>query len=86
MAPANATHVVCYAPAITSNGSVWLGQNPLAFSVPIFTVQVVLVVLTTRIMVFLLLKPLHQPRVLAEIIVKALYLRDRNPNYTANGT
>ncbi|CAL0330037.1 unnamed protein product [Lupinus luteus] len=65
----NATvdQVVCYAPnMITSNG-IWQGESPLNYALPLFILQVTLVVVATRIFVFLL-KPIRQPRVIAEIL------------------
>ncbi|KAL2347227.1 hypothetical protein Fmac_001227 [Flemingia macrophylla] len=51
---------------ITTNG-VWQGDNPLDYSLPLFILQLALVVLATRIFVFIL-KPFRQPRVIAEIL------------------
>lgn len=50
----------------TSNGS-WQGDNPLDFALPLIILQICLVVFFTRTLAFLL-KPLRQPRVIAEII------------------
>ncbi|XP_068663124.1 cation/H(+) antiporter 19-like [Aristolochia californica] len=62
-----ATTNVCPAPMkATSNGS-WQGDNPLDYALPLAIVQICLVVLFTRTLAFLL-KPLRQPRVIAEII------------------
>ncbi|OIW00475.1 hypothetical protein TanjilG_05825 [Lupinus angustifolius] len=59
--------VVCYAPnMITSNG-IWQGDSPLDYALPLFILQVTLVVVATRIFV-ILLKPIRQPRVIAEIL------------------
>lgn len=52
---------------ITTNG-LWKGDNPLDYSLPLFTLQLTLVVCATRFFVFIL-KPFHQPRVIAEILV-----------------
>lgn len=60
--------VVCYSPTLITTNGIWKGSNPLEYSLPLFIIQVILVVVTTRVLV-LLLKPLHQPRVVAEIIV-----------------
>lgn len=60
--------VVCYSPTLITTNGIWKGSNPLEYSLPLFIIQVILVVITTRVLV-LLLKPLHQPRVVAEIIV-----------------
>ncbi|KAJ8617472.1 hypothetical protein MRB53_013658 [Persea americana] len=61
------TQIVCYAPTLITTNGIWRGDNPLAFSLPLFILQLTLVVLTTRTLVFVL-KPLRQPRVIAEII------------------
>lgn len=50
----------------TSNGA-WQGDNPMDFAFPLLTVQICIVLLVTRTLAFLL-KPLRQPRVIAEII------------------
>ncbi|GMJ03084.1 cation/H+ exchanger 20 [Hibiscus trionum] len=51
----------------TSSDGVWQGENPLNYSFPLLIVQTTLVLLTSRGLAFLL-KPLHQPKVVAEII------------------
>lgn len=50
----------------TSNGSLQ-GDNPLDYALPLAILQICLVVVFTRLLA-LLLKPLRQPRVIAEII------------------
>ncbi|KAK9698508.1 hypothetical protein RND81_08G109700 [Saponaria officinalis] len=50
----------------TSNG-VFQNENPLDFALPLVIVQIVLVIVLTRTLAFLL-KPLRQPRVIAEVI------------------
>ncbi|MCO5604318.1 hypothetical protein L7F22_058483 [Adiantum nelumboides] len=52
--------------AAASNG-VWQGDNPIEFSVPLLIVQLCLVLVITRTLA-IFLKPLRQPRVIAEII------------------
>ncbi|XP_061368818.1 cation/H(+) antiporter 15-like [Gastrolobium bilobum] len=59
--------VICYTPTLATTNGVWQGDNPLNFSLPLFVLQLTLVVLSTRFFLFLL-KPFHQPRVIAEII------------------
>ncbi|KAK1279106.1 Cation/H(+) antiporter 19 [Acorus gramineus] len=57
----------CPAPMkATSNGS-FQGDNPLDYALPLIILQICLVVVLTRALAFLL-KPLRQPRVIAEII------------------
>ncbi|KAF8404351.1 hypothetical protein HHK36_009234 [Tetracentron sinense] len=59
--------VVCYAPTMITTNGVWQGDNPLDYSLPLFILQLTLIVVITRLLVFLL-KPLHQPRVISEIM------------------
>ncbi|MCL7050093.1 hypothetical protein MKW94_013949 [Papaver nudicaule] len=60
------TQVVCYAPnKITFNG-IWQGGDPFDYSLPLFILQLAMIVFSTRVFVFLL-KPFRQPRVIAEI-------------------
>lgn len=54
----------------TSNGA-FQGDDPLHFALPLAILQIVLVLIVTRGLAFLL-KPLRQPRVIAEIIVSFL--------------
>ncbi|KAM7262167.1 hypothetical protein ACFE04_021244 [Oxalis oulophora] len=60
--------IVCYAPTMITTNGVWQGDNPLDYSLPLFILQLTLVVIVTRLLVFLL-KPFRQPRVIAEILV-----------------
>ncbi|XP_021891006.1 cation/H(+) antiporter 18 [Carica papaya] len=50
----------------TSNG-VFQGDNPLDFALPLLILQICLVLLLTRVLA-ILLRPLKQPRVIAEIV------------------
>ncbi|GAB2232091.1 hypothetical protein Droror1_Dr00011113 [Drosera rotundifolia] len=63
---ANST-IVCYAPTMITTNGIWQGDNPLDYSLPLFVLQLTLVVVTTRLLV-VVLKPLRQPRVIAEIL------------------
>ncbi|KAI4324194.1 hypothetical protein L6164_023751 [Bauhinia variegata] len=64
---ATVSHMICYNPTkITTNG-IWQGENPLEYSLPLFLLQLILVVAATRLFVFIL-RPFHQPRVVAEIL------------------
>ncbi|CAI9272206.1 unnamed protein product [Lactuca saligna] len=69
MPPHNVTQdtIVCYAPLMITSHGIWQGDNPLDYSLPLFVLQLSLVVVTTRILVFLL-KPFRQPRVISEIL------------------
>lgn len=60
--------IVCYAPNMITTNGVWQGDNPLDYSLPLFILQLTLVVVTTRALVFVL-KPFRQPRVISEIVV-----------------
>lgn len=69
------THIngsVCPPPAKPTSNGVFQGDNPLDFALPLAILQICLVVVVTRGLAFLL-KPLKQPRVIAEIIVSTLH-------------
>ncbi|KAK1311743.1 Cation/H(+) antiporter 20 [Acorus calamus] len=51
----------------TASNGVWQGDDPLDFAFPLLIVQATLVLLLSRSLAFLL-RPLHQPKVIAEII------------------
>ncbi|KZV45323.1 Cation/hydrogen exchanger 15 [Dorcoceras hygrometricum] len=59
--------IVCYAPTMITTNGIWQGDNPLDYSLPLFILQLTLVVVVTRILVFIL-KPFRQPRVISEIL------------------
>ncbi|XP_030923221.1 cation/H(+) antiporter 15-like [Quercus lobata] len=67
--PYNETNstIVCYAPTMITTNGIWQGDNPLDYSLPLFILQLTMVVVTTRVLVFLL-KPLRQPRVISEVL------------------
>ncbi|RDX76324.1 Cation/H(+) antiporter 15, partial [Mucuna pruriens] len=69
MAPLNISDrsIICYTPTMTTTNGLWQGDNPLDYSLPLFILQLTLVVCATRFIVFIL-KPFHQPRVIAEIL------------------
>lgn len=66
-------NIVCYTPTMITTNGVWQGENPLDFALPLFILQLTLVVVFTRIIVFIL-KPFRQPRVIAEILVSFISL------------
>lgn len=53
----------------TSNG-VFQGNDPLDFALPLAILQICMVVVLSRLLAFLL-RPLRQPRVIAEIVVSS---------------
>ncbi|XP_009595814.1 cation/H(+) antiporter 15-like isoform X1 [Nicotiana tomentosiformis] len=59
--------IVCYAPTMITTNGIWQGDNPLDYSLPLFILQLTLVVVITRLLVYVL-KPIRQPRVIAEIL------------------
>lgn len=63
---------VCAPMKATSEGA-WQGDSPLRFSLPLIILQVCLVLALTRGLAFAL-RPLRQPRVIAEIIVSFSYM------------
>jgi len=70
---ANINGSVCPPPAKATSNGAFQGDNPLDFALPLAILQICLVVVVTRGLAFLL-KPLKQPRVIAEIIVSAYVL------------
>ena len=65
-----ATNMSCRAPAKATSNGVFQGDNPIDFALPLLMVQICLVLVVTRTLAFLL-KPLRQPRVIAEIAVSS---------------
>lgn len=64
----NATAASCPKPMKPTSNGIFQGDNPLDYALPLAIIQIILVIVLTRILA-LLLKPLRQPRVIAEIIV-----------------
>ncbi|KAE8675717.1 Cation/H(+) antiporter 19 [Hibiscus syriacus] len=67
MATNSTTSGHCPSPMKATSNGVFQGDNPLDFALPLAILQICMVVLLTRILAFLL-KPLRQPRVIAEIV------------------
>ncbi|KAF9588922.1 hypothetical protein IFM89_017601 [Coptis chinensis] len=63
----NVTGQPCPLPMKATSNGVFQGDNPLNFSLPLIILQICLVVFVSRTLAFLL-KPMRQPRVIAEII------------------
>ncbi|KAI3985508.1 hypothetical protein MKX01_033822 [Papaver californicum] len=63
----NVTQHVCPPPMKATSNGAFQGDNPLDFALPLIILQICLVLVLTRVLGFLL-KPLKQPRVIAEII------------------
>ncbi|KAK7318439.1 hypothetical protein RJT34_03140 [Clitoria ternatea] len=59
--------IVCYSATMVTCDGIWAKGNPLHYSLPLFLIQLMLVIVATRVFVFIL-KPIHQPRVLAEML------------------
>ncbi|XP_051129688.1 cation/H(+) antiporter 15-like [Andrographis paniculata] len=59
--------IVCYAPTMITTNGIWQGDNPLDYALPLFVLQLTLIILTTRFLVFVM-KPFRQPRVIPEIL------------------
>ncbi|KAJ0811326.1 putative cation/H+ exchanger, sodium/solute symporter superfamily [Helianthus annuus] len=61
------SNMTCPPPMKATSEGVFQGNNPLDYALPLVIVQICLVLLLTRALAYLL-KPLRQPRVIAEII------------------
>ncbi|CAA6661761.1 unnamed protein product [Spirodela intermedia] len=55
----------------TSSNGLWQGDDPLHFAFPLLILQTIIIVLLSRFLYFLI-KPLRQPKVIAEIISSTL--------------
>ncbi|ERN03210.1 hypothetical protein AMTRI_Chr02g263090 [Amborella trichopoda] len=60
-------NATCPSPMKAVSNGAWQGDNPLDFALPLLMLQICLVLIVTRLLAFLL-RPLRQPRVIAEII------------------
>lgn len=63
---------ICPPPMKATSNGVFQGDNPLDFALPLAILQICLVLVVTRFLAFLL-RPLRQPRVIAEIVVSASF-------------
>ncbi|GAV63526.1 Na_H_Exchanger domain-containing protein [Cephalotus follicularis] len=57
----------CPPPMTATSNGVFQGDNPLDYSLPLVILQICIVVVLTRVLAFIL-RPLRQPRVIAEIV------------------
>ncbi|KAK9110400.1 hypothetical protein Sjap_018460 [Stephania japonica] len=58
---------VCYSPEMITSSGIWQGNNPLDYTFPTFILNLTLALFVNRFLIFVL-KPLRQPRVIADII------------------
>jgi hypothetical protein len=66
-----AAAAMCPGPMKATSQGAFQGENPLDYALPLAILQICLVVVVTRGLAYLL-RPLRQPRVIAEIIVSTL--------------
>ncbi|KOM30576.1 hypothetical protein LR48_Vigan01g013000 [Vigna angularis] len=59
--------IICYAATMVSSEGLWHKENPLNYSLPLFLLQLLLVLVVTRLFVYIL-KPIRQPRVISELM------------------
>jgi hypothetical protein len=62
----------CPAPMKATSNGVFQGDNPIDFALPLAILQIVIVIVLTRVLAYLL-RPLRQPRVIAEVIVSFFF-------------
>lgn len=63
-----AAGMVCYSPKMILTKGVWEHENPLDYSVPLFIVQLLVVICLSRV-IHLIFKPFRQPKALSQILV-----------------
>ncbi|KAJ7571719.1 hypothetical protein O6H91_01G174700 [Diphasiastrum complanatum] len=66
-APPVALNATCIHPMKATSNGAWQGDNPINFALPLLVIQIAIVIVLTRSLAFFL-RPLRQPRVIAEII------------------
>ncbi|KAB1221355.1 Cation/H(+) antiporter 15 [Morella rubra] len=59
--------VICYNLTISVSNGIWQTESPVLNSLPLFVSQLTIILFVTRLLI-LVLKPLHQPRLVAEIL------------------
>ncbi|THG11967.1 hypothetical protein TEA_007176 [Camellia sinensis var. sinensis] len=62
-----ASETVCYPSNRITTIGIWLNEDPMTYALPAFIIQTMLILLVTRLLMFIL-KPFHQPRVFCEFI------------------
>ncbi|XP_020245406.1 cation/H(+) antiporter 15-like [Asparagus officinalis] len=61
----------CFSPYLVITNGIWLGEDPLSYSLPLFLIQLLIITLIGCIL-YAILKPFGQPMVLAEILAGIL--------------
>lgn len=61
---------VCYPEEFNKYDSPWQRQNPMMRAVPLLATELGFAIITIRLFI-ILLKPLHQPRFIPELLVRA---------------
>lgn len=76
--------IICYAATMISSDGLWHKENPLYYSLPLFLVQLLLVLVITRLFVYIL-KPIRQPRVISELMVSpfTIFYCESNQSFTS---
>jgi len=69
--------IVCYAATMITSEGFWQKENPLNYALPLFLLQLMLILVVTRLFIFIL-KPIRQPRVISELMVAPLPYNDNN--------
>ncbi|ESW31841.1 hypothetical protein PHAVU_002G272700 [Phaseolus vulgaris] len=59
--------IVCYAATMITSEGFWQKENPLNYALPLFLLQLMLILVVTRLFIFIL-KPIRQPRVISELM------------------
>lgn len=73
--------ISCFWNRVDNPGAIWNSENVLIFYLPSLVLQILLVVFATRLM-FWILRPLHQPHFVAELLVSPCFSLSASLQYT----
>lgn len=65
--------IYCYRAMLTTSTGIWLGDNPLHFSLPILLYQIILIFLLSNL-THLLLRRFGQPLIVSQVVVRLILM------------
>lgn len=63
----------CYRAMLTTSSGIWLGDNPLHFSLPILLYQIILIFLLSHL-THLVLRRFGQPLIVSQVVVRPILM------------